>query len=268
MPYLILSDYLRSIQPAQMTQVTGGNDLVRQAAEITAQSEITEHLTQKYDMTGIFTNTTLYDITKVYQAADRVYTTNSGVDTLYYAVYPEPLFNVYGSYAVGDMVYWKGKTYRCLVASRNNSASIQYVEYQNIPLNNVFPDAIGATSYWQVVNANYTVPVNTPLNNATYWTLGDNRNPSLVRVMIDIALYYLHMRIAPNNIPPLRMKNYQGEVNEVAVKNGRTTFPVYSAIGWLQAAAEGDITADLPIIHPKQGTRIRFGGPIKNDNTY
>lgn len=88
------------------------------------------------------------------------------------------------------------------------------------------------------------------VNAANYWKFGDNRNQQLVNYMIDIALYHVHSRISPRNIPDLRVKRYD------------------DAIRWLKMAGRGDITADLPLIQPKQGRRIRYGGTIKNINNY
>jgi hypothetical protein len=40
------------------------------------------------------------------------------------------------------------------------------------------------------------------------------------------------------------------------------------AKAWLKAAGRGDITANLPIIQPTTGARIRYGGNVKNINSY
>lgn len=88
------------------------------------------------------------------------------------------------------------------------------------------------------------------INADNYWLFGDNRNQQLVNYMIDIALYHVHSRISPRNIPDLRVKRYD------------------DAIRWLKMAGRGDITADIPLIQPKQGRRIRYGGQIKNINSY
>ena len=60
------------------------------------------------------------------------------------------------------------------------------------------------------------------------------------------------MRIAPNNIPQLRENNYN------------------YAIDWLKQAGGQDnaITADIPLLQPKQGGRIRWGSNTRNINIY
>jgi hypothetical protein len=84
------------------------------------------------------------------------------------------------------------------------------------------------------------------------WTLGDNRNAQVVNYMVDIVLYHIHSRIAPKNIPDLRVKRYD------------------DAISWLKNCAKGDwITASIPLIQPKQGMRSRWGSRIpKQNNDY
>lgn len=106
---------------------------------------------------------------------------------------------------------------------------------------------------WEAVVASTGITPGTDITKwqPVSWTAGDNRNQQLVMFMIDITLYHLHSRIAPNNIPQLRIDRYD------------------SAISWLKMAAKGnDITAAIPKIQPTTGNRIRHGGPIKNKNSY
>ena len=97
---------------------------------------------------------------------------------------------------------------------------------------------------------------------------GEDRDQQLLAVAVDIALYHLHSRIAPRNIPELRVYNYMGNPEDRTIVMGDVKYPVYSALGWLQACAQGDITPALEKIIPLQGTRIRFGGNTKNINQY
>jgi len=84
----------------------------------------------------------------------------------------------------------------------------------------------------------------------TAWVKGDNRNAQLVTYCCDIALYHIHSRIAPRNIPDLRVKRYD------------------DAIKWLKMAGRGEITPSLPVIQPLQGNRIRYNSQIKQVNDY
>jgi len=79
---------------------------------------------------------------------------------------------------------------------------------------------------------------------------GSERDPQLLAYIIDIALYHLHSRIAPRNIPELRQSRYE------------------NAIAWLKMCAFGDVTPKLTPITPAQGKRIRYGGNTKNINQY
>jgi hypothetical protein len=173
--------------------------------------------------------------------------------TIYYGLYPEPLFDLYGTYAIGDEVYYKGKIYSCLIATTfiTHDVAIQYSSITSIPVGNVFPDDTeNGSKYWEE-QSTYTIPAGTLPTDTTYWTLGDNRNQQILGYTIDFVLYYLHARIAPQNIPQLRLDNY-----DIA----RTS---------LKDFAKGDsMTLDMIKKQPKQGGRIRYGGDVKNQLGY
>lgn len=97
---------------------------------------------------------------------------------------------------------------------------------------------------------------------------GSGRDQQMVAKVIDIALFHLHQRIAPRNIPELRTVRYMGKDEDRGLVNGSVVYPSYCALGWLQACAFGDITPKLTKIEPLQGTRIRYGGNQKRQNSY
>lgn len=290
MAYIISYDYLRLIQAGNLQQLITSNPGVLSGIELSAQAEAISYLKQKYETADEFTETMLWTRNKVYNAFDRVYldapgyiaantyyaedlttwngkvyecsNTTTGVfdpalwvllgtqGDMYYAAYPHPLFDVYNLYKEGDQVYWNGHIYTARRDSIVVTDSIQYRTYKNIPLPNVFPDAPNSGStYWED-NGAYSVPYDTDITDTDYWTKGDNRDQQMVLYMIDIALYHVHSRIAPNNIPQLRYDRYT------------------NAIAWLKMCAEGNVTPNLPKIQPKEGHRIRYGGNIRNINTY
>jgi phage gp36-like protein len=80
--------------------------------------------------------------------------------------------------------------------------------------------------------------------------VGTARDPQLLAYIIDITLYHLHSRIAPRNVPELRLTRYE------------------NAVAWLKMCAYGDVTPKLEVITPAQGNRIRYGGNTKNTNQY
>lgn len=76
------------------------------------------------------------------------------------------------------------------------------------------------------------------------------RDSQFLAYCIDIALYHLHCRISPRNIPQLRETRYN------------------NAIDWLKMCGRGEVTPALVKINPTQGTRNRFGGNVKKINSY
>jgi hypothetical protein len=180
--------------------------------------------------------------------------TNLGAEfSLFNAPPPFPAFSYESYYAVGDQVFWKGFVYTCLVQTitLGQESLIQFGTYQSVPLGNVAPDdvTVGST-YWGGKTA-YSIPPNTSVLNTTYWLPGDTRCNELVVCLVDIMLYRVHARIAPENAPEVREKLFK------------------QAMCWLEDAKEGEITPkNLPILEPVQGLRTRYGGQIKNANQW
>ncbi len=291
--YLIPSDFKLQIQTDNLQQVINSDPSVLSRGITTAIEKIQSALVQKYDLAQELQDTPAWDKTKIYQMGNRVYLTAPLFDATqiylagalvvysnnvyssiagsaahafvpaewtliaanfqtYYAAPPYPIFNVYSPYKVGDRVFWKGNAYTCNIASVFDTfpANIQPQFYENIPNPNVFPDDINSgVRYWGVP-VPVTIPANTLITDATKWTIGDNRSQMLVMIACDIALYHVHSRIAPRNIPDLRIKRYDDAIRE------------------LKGYANGDSTANLPVLQPRQGARIRYGGQIKNNNSY
>ena len=298
MPYLIPSDYKKHIQPENLAQITGSDPSALAASELSAVAEAKSCLVQRFNLTYEFAPTLPWNALSAYNANTRIvidyaaynavatyntgecviYQGNGYVCTtaiiagevfnaehwvllgtqyaVYYAALPYPQFVYTCLYSKGDVVFYKNKTYTCLVASRvfDGDTILQFGAAQSIPYANVFPDdPQNGLAYW-VADTTYAVTAGTaPLadgTNATYWVLGDNRDPQLVTAVADITLYHLHSRIAPRNIPELRAKRCD------------------EARKWLNACATGTVTPSLPLLQPAQGMRIRYGGLIKNSNTY
>ena len=186
-------------------------------------------------------------------------------------------FNKYSyssNYSAGEVVYYNGKIYKCLSDCINILPTTESV-YWSVGITYAFSDFeiySVATTWNNLTNYNagdkciingvnyYAVVDNVneiPTDNITkwlpiYWLRKDLRSIQLVAFLIDIVLYKIHMRIAPNNIPKLRIDSYQ------------------YAIDWLKEAGgqNNAITADIPLLQPRQGARIRWGSNQKNINTY
>lgn len=294
MSYIIPHDYLAQIQPTQRAQLTSDATILAQA-ENRAIAEVKSHLVQKYIVDSEFTDTAQWSNTVAYQAANRIYLDATAYSssstyalgalvlqsgnvyrcstaitvaeafniakwtligaqyTIFYAQYPKPLFDLYGVYVVGDQVFYNGHTYTCKIATQSLSqqTALQYVNYTNIPPSNIFPSGSPQSATYWTDNGAYSIPAGTLPTNTTYWTQGDNRNQQILGYTIDIIIYYLHVRIAPLNIPQLRLDNY-----DIAKQ-------------MLKDFAKGDsMTLDMQRIQPNQGNRIRFGGGVKNINSY
>lgn len=295
MAYLILSDFKKLIQTDNLSAIIGADFTILDQVKSAAQTEVVSYLTQKYDTSREFTDTVPFNRATTYKGNNRVYldadtynatslyalnalTLYSGnvyicstaitvaevftpahwtlIGTQYsmfYVTLPKPEFNYNDVYSVGDQVWWKDKVYTCAIATilLSHGTQLQYGEYANLPQTNVAPDdSINGIKYWGNGTA-YSVTAGTLPTDTTKWTAGDNRNSQLVNHCIDIALYTVHSRIAPRNIPELRVKRYD------------------DTIKWLKNAAQGNtITANLPLIQPKQGGRIRWGSEIKKLNQF
>lgn len=294
MSYIIQPDLNRSIQEANLNQIIGNDPSILSGAILAAEAEAKSYLRQKYDIEKEFTETSIWDLTKTYYAADRFYlsaptfnpantyplnslvTYNSIVYkcispvtvpaafydgnwlaignqyTLFFATFPEKPFTYGGLYNVGDKVFWKNSVYTCLIQTPllDHDTGLQYRIIQNLPLANPAPDDIQNGRATWGIGIPYSIAAGTLPTDATKYTQADNRDAQMVLYLIDLALYHIHSRIAPRNIPDLRIKRYD------------------DAIKWLRMAANGDVTITIPVIEPHQGNRIRFGGNIKQINSY
>jgi hypothetical protein len=291
MAYLIPYDYKVNIQDINIQQIINSDESIRDRAQLAGEAEAKSYLKQKYDTSREFQDIFPYSYTKTYVPFNRFYldadaystTTSYAVHdltlyngsvyscsavttgafdptkwtilgkqyTIFYVLPPYPEFNYSSMYNIGDVVYFKGNIYTCRVQTSvlDHDTALQYGTIQNLPLPNVAPDdPISGIHYWgapTVYVVNNQLPTNTNL-----FSQSDNRDAQMVLYTCDIVLYHLHARIAPRNIPDLRVKRYD------------------DAIAWLKMCAEGAITPNLPLIQPKQGNRIRYGGNIRQINSY
>lgn len=172
---------------------------------------------------------------------------------IFYANFPQPLFNIENFYNIGDKVYWNGHTYSCLTATTilDTTSALQYQRVEWLPLPNIIPDSLANKKfqYW-ADGGTYSVPAGTSLSNTTYWTVGDNRTPQIVMLMIDMVLYYLHKSISPQNIPDMRKEAYN------------------QAIKVLRSASKGETSLSMRVLQPTQGLKTRFTGNIRRNNDW
>lgn len=170
----------------------------------------------------------------------------------FFAILPQPEFQLNGLYNKGDQVFWKDKVYRAKLPSivYTHDDLIQLNNTNNYPYSNIFPDdPVKGSTYWTSSNT-YSVPADSILQ-TQYFSSGDNRNQQMVMYVLDVVIYHLYRRIPPHVVPEARKDAYK------------------VVLGWLMNVAKGnDITADLEKIQPPSGKRIRFGSNTKQINSY
>ena len=191
---------------------------------------------------------------------------------LFHVKDPFPVFDFdAGVYKIGDQVLWKGKTYTALQPTvfPDHESLLQDQYTQGIPPTNVFPDEpVDGPVAW-ADGGIYVIGSLIDILDTNYWVASDNRDQMMVMKLVDIALYHLHSSISPRNVPQVRVERYKGAEAEITPSAEKgIVYPVYSALGWLQACARGEITPNLPLIQPVQGQRIIYGGKIKVNNSY
>ena len=306
--FLFYGDYAKAIATDNLAQIIGNNPSILDEIQSAAVEECMSYLRQKYDVSQAFRAITMHDKSKTYQAGQTVYLDAPLYDQTkkyaigvyavstgnvykckvaitdaelfnvghwdligaqyakYCAKYPNDLFDYQKQYTIGDAVFYNNKIYNCVRASsimdHQSKLEVNVSGFDNII--NQFP---GTGTQWDN-GTDYSVPTGTEITDTAKWSLGDGRGQKLLQVCIDVALYHAHARISPKNIPDLRTSRYSGVAEDRISDKSHVIYPTYSALGWLQAASNGEITPDIPALQPKQGRRIRFGGNQKMINQY
>lgn len=274
MAYLFTRDYLRQIQQSQLNQLTGSDSDILASLELTAIEECNSYLVQKYDTAYEFTDIEAFSTSTAYKGQRRVYlyaaeyvptntyasgsivtnnnkvyyltasktgawtTSNTTLLGNLYQVFnvktPYTVWDGETQYNIGDQVWWHDKTYTC----KNQNTGLA-------------PDIADNKEYWGNGTA-WSLTAGTLPSDLTKWNAADNRSQQLVTYVVNIVIYYLSKRIAPQNIP----------VNVITAYN--------NAIDWLIACAgdKAGITANIPRIQPKTGYRTRMSSIPRNNNTY
>lgn len=211
--------------------------------------------------------------------------------------YPYPLFNYENNYNVGDLIYHKGKIYKCLISSTqlSHGQQLQYSTYQNLPYSNVFPDnATYGAAHWGV-GVSYSVvgllpnavPTDfTDYSSVTSYVVGNKvkynsiiyqaiKNSLNITPETDITAWQPISWVSGDNRNPNILEHY---IDCTLYKLHKGIAPrnipdlrvkAYDdAINWLEKCADGRITLNLPKLQPLKGNKIRFNGNIKNINSY
>lgn len=234
MKYLIAKDYDKLIKKDNLSQITENIAAVLTDAEDAALAEVKSYLEHRYDIASIFKATDAYAAGARYFPGDRAtITTGTGdaaVTDIYYII--GNIYNYRKNYDKDTEVIFRNVRYKALLD----------VPKQTSPLN---------TTYWKYVAAVTAVTAISPTDTGqTKWQKGDNRNAQIVLYIVDIILYHIHSRINPRQVPELRGIRYT------------------EAVKWLDKVSKGSVTADLPVIEPKQGGSIRWGSSKKQNFDY
>lgn len=262
MAFLIKKDFEKHIQKDNLDQILGGNDFYLDECILLAIAEATSYLSQRYYIEKIFNETNQpYDSNKQYRIYERIYanfpawennityTVNTNVS---YSGFIYKKNNDMVGYTQGnlptDPTYWIPQ-YKNDTIYSTNFYSIPIFDYsQKYQKNDIVKYYYSAfickqtslniiptpnNDYWDIYPSIFSSVLPT---DTLSWLEGDNRNEQLKACLIDIALYHLHSRINPRNIPELRKERYDG--NSPEQKGG--------AIGWLKNVAHGLVNADLP----------------------
>lgn len=170
---------------------------------------------------------------------------------LFYVTLPNPLFDSRKFYHKDDVVFWEDNTYIAqqdsIVVSQQDA--LQAANSSDVNLFNPVPGTLSGENMWGTATP-YSVAAGTLPTDTTKWTFGDNRNQMFVDMFLDMVVYKLSKRIAPDNVPEARHNAWI-----TAQQN-------------LKRIASGNINAQLPVKEPLQGNRIRWGGSPREINSW
>lgn len=191
--------------------------------------------------------------------------------SLYYVTLPYNEWDKTASYIIGSKVWFLDKTYTAIVANININPTTNAAIWGSgvaYSITNKNPDILWKVTipytvgvkvvyndllYTCILNSTGNLPTNityfTVSTTLPYWTKGDNRNPLIVRYLLDMARYHFERAIPSRNISEQTLISYDG--NHGDQRGG--------AIGWLKRVAAGTDTANLPEIIITQGLSFTYG---------
>lgn len=228
MRYLTLNDFNSKISRENLDVVTGSSEAVITEVEGDVIDEVSSYLGTRYDTSKIF----------IFYVPFIVGETNAIGTVLYLSA---SKYDINKNYAIDELATDDTDVYKSLQVGTNKP----------------FTD----DAYWVKIGRNnsfYTVKVADAagiLSNNDHYTAGDPRNALIKRYSVDIALYELHSRINPRNIPEFRIQRRD------------------DAIAWLKLVQNprNNVNADfLPAkdFGAQKGTDISWNSRHKQSNKY
>lgn len=213
------SDYDSIIQEVDLLQVIEDDYNNLYQAEEKAISRMRTKLVQRYMVDIELGTMTAYNALTHYRTKERVLTGSVISSVLYFDRWVKTTEYVTNDIVTDD----DGYVYTALQASTGKELT--------------------ETAYWSPM-------VGIAVNNATYWATADNRYPLFVELAMDMALYNVHARINPRNIPDLRIERNR------------------EALDQLDRWASGTDTAEVMNVNTAEqtGFSIRWGASLEKQN--
>lgn len=233
--FLVKYDFQTLIDEDNLDEITASNDRLVFDAIDSAVEKAAGYIRHRYDFDQVFKKVQAYSLTGTYAVGNRVFWSPTAYDSA-------------STYLTGDIVSTGGYIYQAN-EDIGTPEAFTPAKWTQLAENNTFYICI------QITTAGI-LPTNT-----SYFTAGDNRNPLVKDIVVDITLYNIHSKISPRSIPDVRRTRYDGFGN---LKEGD------SAISTLREIQKGTITLDLPVISPTvQNTeRIAYGTQETTDYNY
>lgn len=248
--FILDKDYQRIIQSEIRDEVADASIL--RESEDAAIEQMISYLNARFDVSNLFPPTNQWNSRMFYQPGDYV----DYYGTFVRAMQPTnddatinrdkaPTgANLSTDGNVGEDVYWSDYCFPN-IRDYDNTEAVTAGAYR--VENDIF--------YKCVVDSTGNPP-STNLYDADaltgFWIVDDPRNPLLVEICCKLALYKVHARISPDQIPELRVQEYD------------------MAIEWLKETASGDAAPMLakPPKEEDDKSSVQYGGLPRKDYTF
>ena len=288
MRFLRTDDYLETISEDNLNQVLevargiDGDSEVLENSESKSITRAKEYLTARYKVNRIFAPFLDFDIADTYTYGNRIHWTatawasgvyaegsfvlysgivyrknsttlsyvaatlptnatyflNVGAEGIYYIAFPAD-YDEDELYVEDDLVFYSHEIYK------KNAYVGGYLEGK-LPTDTNYFDRIKTSEYTDELSVTSVYPTNAA------WTAGDNRNQSIVEIIVNMTLNKIHAIINPRNIPQTRRDGFS------------------NAIASLKEYQTGIVTADMPDreLTSQQGYSIKASSNEPTEHSY
>lgn len=198
--FIVDTDYTRIIQDGIRDEVVISNSDLLREEEKTAITRMISYLNSRFDVTNMFPALQVWNTNHLYLPGDFA----DYFGTFYRALDPgEDEDANQGKTPDTETTYWTDKTFpniKTWDAAENPVAVGQYREKNG----KFYRCAVAHTNQDPDVAAN----IYDPSGPSGYWIVDDPRDPHMVEICCEIALYKVHARISPDQIPQLRIDHH------------------------------------------------------------